>query len=61
LQAIYIKKFVPEKQKLTEKERSTWDGDPCFFWTSFSYSFLPPENCYEPLCFVLDATTRIEL
>jgi hypothetical protein len=60
LQAIHIKKFVPEGQKLTEKERSTWNGDPCLFWTSSSYSFLPPENCHEPLRFVLDATTRIE-
>jgi hypothetical protein len=60
LQAIHIKKNVPEEQRLTEKESSSWSRDPSLFWISSSYSFLPPENYYEPLRFVLDATTRIE-
>ncbi len=60
LQAIHIKKFVPKERTLTDEKCSTWNRDPYLFWTSSSYSFLPPENCHEPLRFVLDATARIE-
>jgi len=60
LQAIHIKKIVPEEQRLTEKEYSSWSRDPSLFWTSSSYTFLPSETCCEPLRFVYDATTQIE-
>jgi hypothetical protein len=60
LQAIYIKNIVPEEQRFTEKEYSSWSGEPSRFWTSSSYTFLPPEACQEPLRFIYDATTRIE-
>ena len=61
LQTIHINDFVPEKQRLTEEERSAWSSDPSLFWTSSSCSFLPGENCDKPLLFVFDTTTHIQL
>ncbi|KAH6704236.1 hypothetical protein BKA61DRAFT_680489 [Leptodontidium sp. MPI-SDFR-AT-0119] len=60
LEAIHIKKSVPREQTLDEEECLAWKRDVSLFWTSPSHSFLPPENCDEPLRFVLHATARTE-
>ncbi|KAH8674440.1 hypothetical protein BGZ60DRAFT_404034 [Tricladium varicosporioides] len=60
LHTIQIKKTVPEEERLTEKDISLWNKDPSFFWTYSSFSFLPPEDCHNPLNFVLDVTSWIE-
>jgi hypothetical protein len=61
LQAIHIKASVPDGERLSDEEYSSWSGDISLFWTSSSYSFLPGETCCDPLRFIYKATIRVEV
>jgi hypothetical protein len=60
LQAIHIKEPVPNEERLSDKEYSSWSRDISLFWTS-SNSILPGETCGELLRFIYEATIRVEV